>query len=114
MVQAERGRLARKRMRGKLRVLAVIGGICVGLAIAVFAGIWAWHRYAPALLAPPPPPPKPAQPVPLPNQTTPDPAAKAKRPRAHHHKGSHATAPSADTPQTSAPGDQPLAPSDER
>ena len=112
VVQAERGRLARKRMRGKLRVLALVAGIGVGLAIVVSAGVWAGHRYLPALLAPPPPPPKPAPPVPLPNQTSPEPAAKPKKPRAPHHKGSHATTPAADTPAEPAPGDAPLPPSD--
>ena len=112
VVQAERGRLARKRMRGQLRVLAVLAGIGVGLTIVVGAGIWAGHRYLPALLAPPPPPPKPALPVPLPNQTPPDSVAKPKKPRPSHHKGSHATSPAADTPPQTAPGDEPLPPSD--
>jgi eukaryotic-like serine/threonine-protein kinase len=109
VVQAERGRLARKRMRGKLRVVGIVVGICVGLAVAVFGGVWAWHRYAPALLAPPPPPPKPAEPAPLPNQTAPEPAAKPKRPHPARHKGAHASSPAADTP--SEPADQPLPPS---
>ena len=114
VVQAERGRLARKRMRGKLRVLAVVAGIAVGLAVIVGAGVWAGHRYLPALLAPPPPPPKPAPPVPLPNQTTPEPAAaKPKKPRPPHHKGAHATSPVADTPSgTTAPGEETPAPSE--
>ena len=60
VVQAERGRLARKRMRGKLRVLSVVAGIGVGLTVVVGAGVWAGKRYLPVLLAPPPPPPKPA------------------------------------------------------
>jgi eukaryotic-like serine/threonine-protein kinase len=108
VVQAERGRLARKRMRGKLRIVAVIASICVGLAVAVFAGVWAWHRYSPALLAPPPPPPKPAEPVPLPNQTAPEPAARPKKPRTTHHKAAHAASPAAETPsESAAPGDQP-------
>jgi serine/threonine-protein kinase len=115
VVQAERGRLARKRMRGKLRVVGAIAGICVGLAVAVFTGVWAWHRYAPALLAPPPPPPKPVQPVPLPNQTAPEPAAKPKKSGHSRHKGAHATSPGADTPpEPPAPGDQPLPPSGEQ
>ena len=105
VVQAERGRLARKRLRGKLRILGVIAG----LSIIVGAGVWAGRRYLPGLLAPPPPPPKPAPPVPLPNQMTPEPAAaKAKKPRPPRHKGAHATSPSADTPSESpTPGDQP-------
>jgi eukaryotic-like serine/threonine-protein kinase len=104
VVQAERGRLARKRMRGKLRIVGVIAG----LAIIVGAGVWAGHRYLPALLAPPPPPPKPVLPVALPNQTAPEPAAKPKRqPRPPRHKGAHATSPAADTPSESpAPGDE--------
>ena len=89
VVQAERGRLARKRMRGKLRILGVIAG----LAIIVGAGVWAGHRYLPALLAPPPPPPKPAPPVPLPNQATPEPAAaKPKKPRPSPPQGDAAHA----------------------
>lgn len=113
MVQAERGRLARKRMRGKVRVLAVVAGICVGLAIVVGAGVWAGKRYLPALLAPPPPPPKPAPPAPLPNQTAPEPVAKPKKPpRAPHHKGSHAASPAADAPSGAAPVDDPTPPSD--
>jgi serine/threonine protein kinase len=112
VVQAERGRLARKRMRGKLRVLSLVAGIGVGLAIVVGAGVWAGKRYLPVLLAPPPPPPKPA-PAPLPSQTAPEPVVKPKKPRAPHHKGSHATSPAADTPAgPAAPGDEPLAPSD--
>ncbi len=111
VVQAERGRLARKRIRGKLRIVAVIAGIFAGLAIAAVAGVWAWHRYGPMLLAPPPPPPKPALPVPLPNQTAPEPAAKPKKTRPSRHKGSHAPSPAAETP---APGDEPLAPSGEQ
>jgi serine/threonine protein kinase len=115
VVQAERGRLARKRMRGKLRVLAVVAGIGVGLTIVVGAGVWAGHRYLPTLLAPPPPPPKPAPPTPLPNQTAPEPAPKPKKPRATHHKGSHATSPAGDTPsEPTAPGDQPVPPSQEQ
>ncbi len=115
VVQAERGRLARKRMRGKVRVLAVVAGICVGLAIVVSAAVWAGHRYLPVLLAPPPPPPQPAQPAPLPNQTAPEPVVKPKKPHAPHHKGSHATSPAADTPAgPAAPGDAPLPPSDEQ
>ena len=51
VVQAERGRLARKRMRGQLRILAVIAGVCVGLAVVVSAAVWAGHRYLPVLLA---------------------------------------------------------------
>src|SRR4051812_38010014 len=114
VVQAERGRLARKRMRGKLRIVGAIAGICVGLAIAVFVGVWAWHRYAPALLAPPPAPPKPAEPVPLPNQTTPEPAAKPKKSRPSRHKGAHASSPAGDTPSgPPAPGDEALPPSQE-
>jgi hypothetical protein len=114
-VQAERGRLARKRMRGKLRVLAVIAGVCAGLAIVVSAAVWGWHRYGSMLLAPPPPPPKAAPAAPIPNQTAPEPAAKPKKPRPPHHKGSHATSPAADTPAGSAaPGDAPLPPSDEQ
>jgi serine/threonine protein kinase len=108
VVQAERGRLARKRLRSKVRVIAVVAGIGVGLAVVVSAGVWAGHRYLPALLAPPPPPPKPAPPVPVPNQTSPEPAAKPKKPRPPHHKGSHATSPAADTPP------EPGAPSDEQ
>jgi hypothetical protein len=111
VVQAERGRLARKRMRGQLRVLAVIAGICVGLAVVAGAGVWAWRRYMPVLLAPPPPPPQPT-PATLPNQTAPEPAAKPKKPRATHHKGSHTTSPAADTPSGPAPGDEALPPSD--
>jgi serine/threonine protein kinase len=115
VVQAERGRLARKRMRGKLRVLAVVAGVGVGLAVVVSAGVWAGHRYLPALLAPPPPPPKPAQPVPLPNQTVPESAAKPKKPRPAHHKGSHASSPAADSPpEPASPGDEPLPPSNGR
>jgi hypothetical protein len=114
VVEAERGRLARKRMRGKLRVLAVVAGICVGLTIVVGAGIWAGHRYLPALLAPPPPQPKPALPAPLPNQTSPESVAKPKKPHPSHHKGSHATSPAADTPPQTAPGNEPLPPSDSR
>jgi serine/threonine protein kinase len=67
VVQAEAGRLARKRMRRHLRVLAIIAG----LAMVVGAAVWAGKRYLPVLLAPPPPPPKPALPVPTPNQTRP-------------------------------------------
>jgi len=114
VVQAERGRLARKRMRGKLRIFAVIAGVCVGLAIAVSAAVWAGRRYLPALLAPPPPPPKPALPAPLPNQATPEPAvtSKPKKPHAPHHKGPHATSPAADMPSgPPAPSDDPAPPS---
>jgi serine/threonine-protein kinase len=117
VVQAERGRLARKRMRGKLRIFAVIAGICVGLAIVVSAAIWAGRRYLPALLAPPPPPPKPALPAPEPNQATPEPAAaaKPKKTRAPHHKGSHPTSPAADAPSgTAAPSDDPQPPPGEQ
>jgi hypothetical protein len=112
VVQAERGRLARKRMRGKLWVLTVTAGICVGLAVLAGAGVWAWHRYEPVLFAPPPPPPKPA-PAPLPTQTAPETVAKPKKPHAPHHKGPHASSPAADTPSgPGAPGDEPLPPSD--
>src|SRR5450631_294310 len=115
VVQAERGRLARKRFRGKLRVLVVVAGICVGLAIVVGAAVWAGNRYLPTLLAPPPPPPKPA-PAPLPNQTAPEPpVAKPKKQRPPHHKGTHATSPAADTPsEPAAPSDDPTTPSDGR
>ena len=115
VVQAERGRLARKRMRGKVRVLAVVAGICVGVAIVVGAAVWAGHRYLLVLLAPPPPPPKPVLPAPVPNQTAPEPVAKTKKQRPPHHKGSHAASPAADTPsEPAAPGDAPLPPSDEQ
>jgi eukaryotic-like serine/threonine-protein kinase len=113
VVQAERGRLARKRMRGKLRVLAVIAGICIGGAVIAGAGVWAWRRYEPVLFAPPPPPPKPA-PAPIPTQAAPEPAAKPKKPRPPHHKGSHPTSPAADTPSGSAPVDDPTTPSNEQ
>jgi hypothetical protein len=100
-------------MRGKVRVLAVVAGVCVGVAIVVGAAVWAGHRYLPVLLAPPPAPPKPVLPAPLPNQTAPEPVAKTKKPRPPHHKGSHATSPAADTPSDpAAPGDAPLPPSD--
>jgi hypothetical protein len=113
VVQAERGRLARKRMRGKIRVLAVVAGISVGLAIVVGAGVWAGHRYLPALLAPPPPPPKPVS-APAPTQAAPEPVAKPKKPRPPHHKGSHPT-PAADTPpEPAAPGDEPPPPANSR
>ncbi|HTB58030.1 MAG TPA: protein kinase, partial [Polyangia bacterium] len=115
VVQAERGRLARKRMRGKVRVLAVVAGIGVGLVVVVSAGVWAGHRYLPALLAPPPPPPKPTPPAPMPNQTTPEPAAKPKKPRPSHHKGAHATTPAADTPpEPASPPDEPSPPANGR
>ena len=47
VVQAERGRLARKRMRGKLRVLSIIAGVGVGLAVVVGAGVWAGNALPP-------------------------------------------------------------------
>jgi len=113
VVQAERGRLARKRLRGKLRVLVVVASVCLAVAIVVGAGVWAAKRYLPALLAPPPPPPKPALPVPLPNQAAPEPAAKQKKQRPPHHKGSHATSPSADpTTEPAAPSDETSPPAD--
>jgi serine/threonine protein kinase len=105
VVQAEAGRLARKRMRRHLRVLAIIAG----LAMVVGAAVWAGKRYLPVLLAPPPPPPKPALPVPTPNQTAPEPAAKPVKKKTTHKK-SHAAAPAADP--TPAPGDEPMPPSD--
>jgi serine/threonine protein kinase len=113
VVQAERGRLARKRMRGKLRALAVIAGVCVGLVVIAGAGVWAWRRYESVLFPPPPPPPKPPAAAPLPAQTAPETAAKPKKPRGPHHKGSHAASPATDAPSgTAAPGDEALPPSD--
>jgi serine/threonine protein kinase len=114
VVQAERGRLARQRMRGKIRVLAVVAGICVGVGIVVGGAVWAGHRFLPALLAPPPPPPKPTPPAPLPNQL-PEPVAKPKKPRPPHHKGVHGTAPAADSPpEPAAPRNEPIPPANSR
>ncbi len=113
MVQAERGRLARKRMRGKVRVLAVVAGVCVGLAIVVGAVVWAGHRYLPVLLAPPPPPPKPAQAAASQSDGARAGGQAEEAARPSHHKGSHATSPAADTPaEPPAPGDEQLPPSD--
>jgi serine/threonine protein kinase len=108
VVQAEAGRLARKRMRGRLRILFVAAGICVGLAIVVGAAVWAGKRYLPVLLAPPPPAP-PALPAPTPNQVTPEPAAKPVKKKTTHKK-SHAATPAAEP--TPAPGDEPMPPSE--
>jgi serine/threonine-protein kinase len=107
VVQAEAGRLARKRMRRHLRVLAIVAGV----AILVGGAAWAVKRYVlPVVLAPaPPPPPKPALPVPTPNQTAPEPAAKPVKKKTSHKK-SHTAAPAGEPPP--APGDEPMPPSD--
>jgi serine/threonine protein kinase len=115
VVLQEQTRLARKRLRIRLKVLAVVVGIVAGVAIVGGAAIWAGRRYIPALLAPPPAPPKPALPVPLPNQASPEPAAKpVVKKRPPHKKTSHATAPAAGTPgeQPPAPSDEPMPPND--
>ncbi len=115
VVLQEQTRLARKRLRIRLKVLAVVVGIVAGVAIIGGAAIWAGRRYIPALLAPPPAPPKPALPVPLPNQAAPEPAAKPvvkKRPL--HKKTSHVASPAAGTPgeEAPAPSDEPMPPND--
>jgi serine/threonine protein kinase len=114
VVLQEQTRLARKRLRIRLKVLAVVVGIVAGVAIVGGAAIWAGRRYIPALLAPPPAPPKPALPVPLPNQAPPEPAAKPVKKRPLHKKTSHAASPAAGTPgeQAPGPGDEPMPPND--
>jgi serine/threonine protein kinase len=107
VVQAEAGRLARKRMRRHLRVLGVVAAV----AIIVGGGTCAVKRYlVPFVLAPPPPAPKPVLPVPMPNQTAPEPAAKPVKKKTTHKK-SHA--PAAE-PTPAAPGDEPMPPSDSK
>jgi eukaryotic-like serine/threonine-protein kinase len=114
VVLQEQTRLARKRLRIRLKVLAVVVGIVAAVAIVGGAAIWAGRRYIPALLAPPPAPPKPALPVPLPNQASPEPAAKPVKKRPLHKKTSHAASPAAGTPgeQAPGPGDEPMPPND--
>jgi eukaryotic-like serine/threonine-protein kinase len=107
VVQAEAGRLARKRMGRHAKVLGVVAVV----ALIVGGGAWAVKRYVvPFVLAPPPPPPKPALPVPTPNQTAPEPAPKPVKKKTTHKK-SHA-APTAE-PTPTAPGDEPMPPSGE-
>ncbi len=109
VVQAERGRLARRRFRERARVV-VIGAAVIGV---IGAGVWAGKRYLPALLASPPPPP-PAVVAPLPNQAPPAPAqppkpAPAKKHGSHGHKKAAAAeeAPSTAPPATPGPGEEP-------
>ncbi|HEY6477319.1 MAG TPA: serine/threonine-protein kinase [Polyangia bacterium] len=109
VVQAEAGRLARKRMGRQLRILAVITGV----AILAGGAVWAVKRYVlPIVLAPaPPPPPKAALPIPAPNQTTPEAATKPVKKKTTHKK-SHTAAPASEP--TPGPGDEPVPPSDTR
>jgi serine/threonine-protein kinase len=108
VVQAEAGRLARKRMRRHLKVL----GIVAALALVIGAVGWAAKRYVvPFVMAPPaPPPPKPALAVPTPNQTAPEPAAKPVKKKPTHKKSHNAPA----AEPTAAPADEPAPPSDSR
>jgi serine/threonine-protein kinase len=114
VVLEEQGRLARKRLRLRIKVLAIVAAIVVGGAVVVGAAIWAARRYLPVLLAPPPPPPKPALPLPLPNQEAPEPAKPAKK--KPPHKKTHGTAPSAATPadETAPAADEPIPPAEPR
>jgi eukaryotic-like serine/threonine-protein kinase len=109
VVLQEQTRLARKRMRIRIKVLVIGAAIVTGLVTVVVGGIWAGRRYIPVLLAPTPAPPKPALPVPVPNQAPPEPAAKPVKKRPPHKKTSHAATPAEPTP---APGDEPMPPSD--
>src|SRR5450432_1053099 len=109
VVLQEQTRLARKRMRIRIKVLVIGAAIVTGLVTVVVGGIWAGRRYIPVLLAPTPAPPKPALPVPVPNQAPPEPAAKPVKKRPPHKKTSHAATPAEPTP---APGDEPLPTSD--
>ena len=108
VVRQERSRLARRRMRAQLKILAVI----LAVAAAIGGAVWAGRRYLPELLAPPPPP-KPALPVPLPNQAAPEPATPKAPPAKKHtpHRKPHGTATTG--PETTAPtstGDEPMPP----
>jgi eukaryotic-like serine/threonine-protein kinase len=103
VVLEEQGRLARKRLRLRLKVLAIVGAIAAVAIAVVIGGVWAGRRYIPVLLAPPPPPPKQALPMPLPNQTVPEAAKPGPKKKSSHKKGHATAAPSEATP---APGDE--------
>ncbi len=111
VVLEERGRLARKRLQLRLRIVFIVVGILVGLGVVV----WAGRRYLPTLLAPPPPPPKPALPVPLPNQASPEPAKPPpppvkKKPSHKHGHSAPAEAPAPVPGSAPASADEPMAP----
>jgi eukaryotic-like serine/threonine-protein kinase len=109
VVLEEQGRLARKRLQLRLKVVAAVGAIIIAVGAVAAGFYWAGRRYIPALLAPPPPPPKPVLPTPLPNQMTPEPAKPPPPKRKGSHKKGHGTAAPAES--TPAPGDAPLPPS---
>jgi len=107
VMKAERGRLARRRLRERARVLLMV----VGVLGALGALGWAAKRYLPEFLAsPPPPPPAAPAPAPAPAAPAPPPAAKPAAARKHGtHAKKKAAAPSGDAPAPAAPAAAPPA-----
>ena len=112
VVLEEQGRLARKRLQLRLKVVAVVAAVIIAVAAVAGRRVWAGRRYIPALLAPPPPPPKPALPMPLPNQVAPEPAKPPPKKKASHKKGHGAAPATAPSRPDAGTGDEPLPPSD--
>jgi serine/threonine protein kinase len=114
VVLEEQGRLARKRLRLRLKIVAAIGAVVIAVGAVVGGAIWAGRRYLPVLLAPAPEPPKPVLPTPLPNQVAPESAKPPLKKKGSHKKGHGGATPAAPSEATPAPGDEPMPPSDSR
>jgi len=109
VMKAERGRLARRRLRERARVLLIV----VGVLGALGAIGWAAKRYLPEFLAsPPPPPPAATPPAPAPAPPAPEPAAKPAPARKHgSHSKKKAAAAASDAPGSQgSPSPAPAAP----